>query len=238
MQFAFWRLLVLNMLTYAVVHAATLTFVTAPGAQSAAGNPVNFVATVTTDTDLITVQLDNLVADPVAIDQVITGLSFTLDFHDLAAIALSNVTGQLIFTPVNGAAPAIDNTDSIDHWGVSSSSATVSTTAISLTAFIGGTPSDGVIGKPGDNGSYNNVNSSITNGHASPLILYDAIFRISLPGVTQSTSIASPVFTLGTSSTDTVNGFVATPEPGTVGMIFLAGAFGLLGFVTNRRSHR
>jgi hypothetical protein len=168
------------------------------------------------------VNLENLLVDPLAVDQVITGVSFVLNLDDTNAVSLVSSSGRLILTPVDGSAPKNDSLDTINHWGVSSSASKGSTT-ITLTAFTGsGPPLDGIIGNPGSNGEYNNANSSITNGHAAPFILQDGTFSLCLPGVTASTTISQVMFTVGTTDTKTINSAsLATPEPGSISLMII-----------------
>lgn len=219
------------------MQASTLQFQTGPGTLSAAGNPVDALITVTTSANTISVELQNLVSDPLAVDQVISGVSFDLNLADTNAINLTSSAGQLIQTPVQGQPPSNDTTDTINNWAVSSSPGS-NTTQVVLTSFLGsGPPSDGVIGLPGMNGDYNNANNSITNGHASPFILGQGAFAISLDGVTTDTKVSNIVFTVGTSKTDTVTASVVTPEPSSLSMIGLSALFIGLG-VTRRKSAR
>ncbi len=196
-----------------------------------------FASITTLDNGTISVTLTNNEVDPKAVSQLVSGFQFNLtSAAQIVASQTPTAVGTLIDASVWSATPVVDFADTINHWRYTTTGAT--NTAVAMTALTGGT-ADLLIGKPSASGAYVNANPSITNCHACPLILHDVTFTLALTGVTSATNIntSSVKVLFGTATTgETVNMSATTaptPEPGTLGMLFLG--TGMIGYGFRRR---
>jgi hypothetical protein len=211
-------------------NCATVSYGTTSACGNCGGLPENLLVNITTGNGFITVQLDNMLADPTADTQAISGMLLILNFGTSAAPTLGSSTGSLIKILTKGAAATNDTTDTINAWEVSNTAHTVNTTTIDLDAFLASPPHDLVIGPAGANGKYNNVNNSITNVNHNPYINQIGTFTINLVGVTTSTTVTAATFNVGTAKglciggtvDQCIGGGVLTPEPATFNLLWLA----------------
>lgn len=217
----------------ASASGSVITYTT-PTGSSTSGGPVDASATFTTSADTLTITLNDLLANPLDIGQLISDLDFTLS--DLTG------TSTLLFS---SAQEITINAD-----GTSSTGATVSTGwLLSDSGSPGGLvlcvicaggnaaigPAHTLIGP----GPYTNANGSIAgNQPHNPFLDQVASFTISNPSITANTLVTSAIFSFGTISGMNVIGVpggagdVGLPEPGTllllVGGLLSAGLFSRL----------
>jgi hypothetical protein len=186
----------------------------------------------------VTVTLTNLLQNPRADAQLISGVRFTATgASGTGALATTN-SGMIATISKGGAYPG-GNSDSLARWKAAETGE-----AITLTALSGGAPNQLIIG-PDDmggftgTGSYSDANKSITGKH-NPSVLGSATFEIAIPGITTDSTISDVVFQFGTSANENlVNGQRSTthsnPEPSTLAIWSLLGGVGA--FAASRR-HR
>jgi len=180
----------------------------------------NISAIITTSTDTITVVLDNLLANPTADTQGISGLAFVLDIVDNNTPTFSSQVGQLITIASDGTWSNAGG--AIDHWQVTNTGVTASNTSINMDTLVAaGQKSNLVIGDPAANNVYSAANNSIA-GKFNPWIKNEGSFVIHLVGVTVNTHVTSATFNVGTATGQGVNASVAVPEPGSWTLLSLA----------------
>jgi hypothetical protein len=204
-------------------HAATVTFVTPPGATTS--GPVDASATFTTGANFIDVSLSNLQPNITDVAQALSNLSFTYSGSDLGvpldAISVGEertVAGNGTFTTGSGVPTG---------WAVTSLGS--STLLLNVLGTPTG-PAHLIIGPPGSGGTYSNANGSIAgNGPHNPFLNQLADFEIILVGITADTTIMGATFSFGTTAGINVPGVPPTspvPIPGAL-PLFATGLAGL-----------
>ena len=218
----------------APVHAGMITYVTPPGATVGAG-PVDASATFTTSANTLTIGLNDLLANPTDIGQLLSDLSFTLGnggsltgaTETAASSAEITVAGNGSFTgptPISGVA--------VVGWPFAVNSATAGTLDVLVGPGHAG-PAHLIIGPPGAGGTYSAANGSIAgNGPHNPFLSESATFTITGTGITADTTITSATFSFGTTSGINVDGVTAVPEPSSfvlnlcgIGVVVLVGSY-------------
>jgi len=183
--------------------AATFTFATASGA-TAGGEAVSASATVTTNANgTVSVTLNDLLANPMDVGQLISDFDFTLS-NGATSGTLTSSSGTTIFIGSGGT--TTPGTTGSTGWGVNNNV----NGGIQLDAlgFVG--PAGLIIGP----GPYTNANSSIAgNGPHNPFILDTATFTLLVSGVTDTTSVTSATFSFGTTPGVNVPGVPGNPPP-------------------------
>jgi hypothetical protein len=217
----------------ASVNANTVTFVTPAGATTS-GGPVDASAEFTTSSDVLTITLSNLQANPTDVAQLISDLSFGLNSGQTSG-SLSSSSG-LERTVAKGGAFTDAATPVDTGWALTGLQLSVLGTPIG--------PGHLIIGGPDASDKYSNANGSIAdNPSHNPFLAGAVAFTIDIPGLTSDDSVNSATFSFGTTAgIDTVNGIfhipeVIVPDGGTT--VFLLGAaLSTLGLVGRKLASR
>jgi hypothetical protein len=190
-----------------LVSADTITYFTPPGAM-VGGLPVNAAATFTTSAGTVAVTLWNNEADPTGVIQNLSDLRFTL--------ATGEMTGTL--TSSSGLERTVHSGGTYTDGLLVATGWQLETNPLRL--HVLGTPTapaHTVLGLPGVGDLYNNANPSIAgNGPHNPFLTGPISFTMSIPGVTDLSTISSAVFSFGTSEGNDVPGI---PEPATAALV-------------------
>jgi hypothetical protein len=219
-------------------RAATI-FETPPGSTSNA-LPVSARAEFTLVGNELTLVLTNLQADPTAVGQALSDISFrvTESGSTLTAGTLTSDTS----TEVNIAA---DGTPTYPGIVVSTGWALGLLGGTELHLNLLGTPTapeHTIIGPPDAGGVYTSANASIAgNGPHNPFLDQTATFEITIPGITANSVISNVVFSFNTAPGFNVTGECVSgcgtigeiPEPSS--MLFLGGGLLGIGFLRQRR---
>jgi len=184
--------------------AATITYSTATGATTG-GGAVSATATFTTGDGTLDITLQNLLANPGNIAQVISDLEFTLSGGQTTG-TLTSSSGTTIF--VNSDHSTTPGTTGPTGWGLNQNVA--GGLQLDALGFVG--PAGLLIGP----GPYTDANASIAgNGPHNPFIDQTATFSLSIAGVTADSTVTSATFSFGTTEgAELVPGF--PPEGGPV----------------------
>ena len=222
MRKALWILLavVLGARVTPCAYADSVTYVTPSGSISG-GQPVDASATFTTGSGVITIILTDLQTNPTSVGQLISDLDFVLSSGATGTLASSS--GQEIAVEEDGS--FVLGAVVATGWAFN---ATVSG---GLQLDVLGTPtgpSHLIIGPPGTNG-YTNANGSIAgNAPHNPFLNQTASFLIDAPGVTDSTTVTSAIFSFGTTPGNDVPGTKTVPEPSSLTLLLVGGVVSVL----------
>ena len=173
--------------------AATFNFIT-PAGSTVTDGAVSASASFTTSDGLISVTLNDLLANPTSAGQLLSDISFTYSGSALASGAtLASSSGQEITVADNGTF-TLGGTVATG-WNLIA----VGTSGLHLDALGGSQADHLIIGAPGSGGTYSNANGSIAgNDPHNPFLNQTATFSISLAGITDETSISNVIFSFGT----------------------------------------
>ncbi len=188
-------------------------------------------ATITLDTNRITITLTDLYVNPTSVAQNLSAFWFTTSV-DPSSVSISSSSAAAITVASNGSVTSAGTI--APGWALTEVSAV--TRLDDLAAGASG-PSDTIIGAPGPGGVYSNGNGSITgNGPHNPFLSQSASWTLSEIGVNAATTISNVYFMFGTAENAGVAGsrVSATPEPSTFTMVF--GALAI--FLGARRAKR
>jgi len=214
-------------------YAATVTFVTPPGATTS--GPVDASATFITSANQISVSLSNFQPNITDVAQALSDLSFVYSGSNLSGQLLSSSSGQEITVAGDGTFTTGDTVST--GWALSSPASNALLLNV-LGTPIG--PAHLIIGPPDAGSVYSNANGSIAgNGPHNPFLNQSALFVISLAGITDSTLITSATFSFGTTDGALlVPGAPSTvPIPGALPLFATGlGALGLLGWRRKRKA--
>ena len=214
-----------------------VTFETAPGSTTV-GGPVDASATFAITGNTLTVTLQDLLANPTDVAQVLSDLMFSIN-APTAGTTLSTSSAQEI--SIDGSGHATLGATGTTGWTLSSPG---SGTLLLCVICAGGNapvaPAHLLIGPAGPGGVYTNANGSIANnGPHNPFLNQTASFTITSASFTSDTTVTSALFSFGTTPGIEVPGVptfprvppTAVPEPGT--LVLLGAAF--LGLRASRR---
>jgi hypothetical protein len=214
-------LLLLTVVATSTVYADTFNFAT-PTGSSTGGGPVNATATVVTGAGTVTITLNDLLANPTDVAQLISDFDFVLN-NGATTGTLASQTGQLINVAGNGtfSIPAGNPTG----WQLNSSVGG----GIQISALGGGAPADLIIGPPGPGNVYSNANGSIAgNGPHNPFINQTGTFLLDVAGVTGTTEVTSATFSFGTTAGVDIPGVPVSSVPEPTSVMLLASTLGAL----------
>ena len=199
-------------------YAATVTFVTPPGATTS--GPVDASATFITSANQISVSLSNFQPNITDVAQALSDLSFVYSGSNLSGQLLSSSSGQEITVAGDGTFTTGDTVST--GWALSSPASNTLLLNV-LGTPIG--PAHLIIGPPGGGGTYSAANGSIAgNGPHNPFLNQSALFTFTSPDITSDTTITSATFSFGTTAGVNVPGVV--PIPGAL-PLFATGLAGL-----------
>jgi len=214
------------LLAASVASAAIITYQT-PAGSDVGGLPVAARATFSTQTDHVTVVLENLQANPTSVSQSLSDLIFVLSDPNANVGVLDASFGVERTIHADG---SFTNGGAVDTgWGLENAA---------LRLHVLGTPigpAHTLIGPPGPGGIYSNANASIAgNGPHNPFLGDSAVFALHVPFVTADTTVEAVVFSFGTTEGVVVPGF-PVPEPSTGTIFLLSSAVGGIVMATLRR---
>jgi hypothetical protein len=244
------RLLLLYAATAAALAGSTaaradmITFAT--GLTTPTGNTghqVDAQATFTItkgagNVDTISIQIENLLPNPVADNQNINGIIFTFTKNPTGTTPVTLTSSSGVDRTIAGNKTYSDVATATTDWNVSFSSPKVTLTAIGNPAA-----EQTVIGGPAADNKYDAANGSLTKGNHDPFLAGDTaarapIFTLTVTGIDPTATIASVMFAFGTNDTTSV---VATghvvPEPSSLALCAV-GLAAALGYVRRRKSTR
>jgi hypothetical protein len=221
----------LSLTTALAAQATTVTFVT-PTGSTANGESVDASAVLTTGTNSLSIALSNLLTASQMHDagQLLSDLSFTLVVSPSPGTVTSS-TGTFIDVGTGGtvtSATSGGTAPDLVAWGLASASNPTSTT-YELDGLAGKpslTPANLIIGgTAGSSTAYSMANSSIAgNKPHNPFVQGTADWVLSIPGVSDTTTVSSVVFSFSTTSGVDVTGVPkpeGVPEPATFGLFGL-----------------
>jgi hypothetical protein len=226
---------------------ASVTTITSSGGTTS-GGPVNAKAVVTTGAGTVMIDLSNLLtaSQVVNVAQNLSDFGFTLSGTGFGTVGDANrtYTGRLIDVGTGGAVTT-DSQNGIpanyNGWDFSNAGGSsfkledLGSSAGPAQLIIGGTS--------GSNTAYSSANGSIANnGPHNPFLQGDAVFSLSISGVTAATNVTSAFFSFGTSAPGgelctgcTTVVIQAVPEPRYVSFLLFGGML-LLATIYYRRS--
>ncbi len=195
-------------------YADSVTYVT-PSGSTSGGQPVDASATFTTGSGVITIILTDLQTNPTSVGQLISDLDFVLSSGATGTLASSS--GQEIAVKPDGS--FVLGATVATGWAFNAN-------AGGLQLDVLGTPtgpSHLIIGPPGANG-YTNANGSIAgNAPHNPFLNQTATFMLDAPGITDSTTVTSAIFSFGTTAGNDVPGTKTVPEPSSLTLLLVGG---------------
>ena len=196
--------------------ADTVTFSTPTGATTS-GGAVDASAMFVTGPGTITITLNDLLANPGNVAQLVSDLNFTLSNGAATGTLSSSSATQISISGHHGTIGSTGETG----WVLNGVSGGLQLDALGAPT----TPSEHINGP----GPYSNANGSIDgNKPHNPFLDGTAQFTIDVAGVTAATTVTGAVFSFGTTPGIDVTGTSSTtsvPEPATLGLL----ALGLLG---------
>ncbi|HEV2362605.1 MAG TPA: PEPxxWA-CTERM sorting domain-containing protein [Caulobacteraceae bacterium] len=204
-------------------QAGAVTFVASgtggDGAESAK-------AVLTTSGHTLDVALSSLIANPKAAGQEVSDIEITFANSPGVVTFQSDSQNFVTITRHKKAANTwTTSTGATTHWGVATSSDTV-TLATAGPGSVGGKPIDLIIG---NSGSFSNANPSITG--RNPQILGTGNFDLMFSGAVPK--ISSVVFSFGTGPDNFLPGQALVPEPASWALMMMGA--GLIGGALRRR---
>jgi MYXO-CTERM domain-containing protein len=205
-------------------RAATFTFATPPHATESSGLAVNTKAIVWTGANEITLELENLEANPLSDAQSLSGFFFTLP-DTPTGLPGTTIPADIanVIQIASGGIVTRDTSSALQDWKV-----TVSGRQIHIDS-LPGSPKQTIIGP----GPYTAANPSVTVGPHNPYIDQIATFTFNANGVTANTIVTNGTFAFGTAEGNNVAGVsepvAAAPEPSA--KVLTLGGLGLLALV-------
>ena len=183
---------------------AELVVLHTPAGSQLDGLPVDVTAVFETDLDTILITLTNNQDDPTSVIQNISDLGFVLSSGE--------TVGSL--TSSSGLERTVKADGTYTDGAMGDTGWELETFGAGLRLHVLGTdigPAHTILGNPGAGDLYNNAKGSIAgNKPHNPFLTGDVTFALSVPGVTEDTTIASAFASFGTTEGNNVE---LVPEP-------------------------
>jgi hypothetical protein len=192
-------------------------------------NPVSAKVEFEISNGIIKIDLYNLLEDPRASNQAISGLLFTTSNpNNPGSVTINSSVGDIINVNDDMTYTNLGTQSPLDRWHVQAPTTT-------LIALGQGQPDHMILGMPDANNLYSSGNTSLTGGQFNPFVLYKAHFELAASDVTDYTMIASVTFLFGTSGNQ-VSGISAVPEPASLALCAIGAAVFLSRRLLRRRT--
>jgi len=169
------------------------------GAVSVGGSAASAEAVFTTGAGVLNITLRNTEADPAAVAQCLSGLSFVLSSGQTAG-TLASSAGKERTIASDGS--FTDGSIVATGWSLNNLFLNVLGTATA--------PTHTIIGGPGAGNLYHGNSSILGNGPHNPFLAGDVTFTIDITGLTAASTITSTMFQFGTATGSDVT--VQTPN--------------------------
>lgn len=223
---------ILACIASAPAQSNTVSFTT-PGGAAVNDGPVSASATFATGTNSIQITINDLLANPTSVGQLVSDIFFRADGLTSGTGGANVPSASYVSVGSGGSTSAgaccanweLTNTNGVYH----------------LAALAGGAhtgPAYLIIGPPDGNGVYSDANGSIArNRPHNPFIQQSASFTLGVIGATASTIISDVVFSFGTQEGVNVPAVTAVPIPAAA-WLFGSGLLGLSALAKRRRQGR
>ena len=219
--------------------ASPIVFQTATGA-TAGGNPVSAQAVFALGTNTLEIGLGDSLANPIAVAQLISGMSFALS-NGLSSGSLSSSGAYFIAVSTSGSFAAAGH--GATSWLLQTGTSGFDLCEICYNVNGGARAAELIIGPPDSQDIYSGAMGSISgNRPHNPFINQSGSYTLDIPGLSSSDTISNVVFRFGTTfgqvtsdgvCTDNCGG-TSVPEPGALAL-FAAGLLGCALFINRRR---
>ena len=223
---------VLACIAAAPVNANLYSFTT-PGGSAVNDGPVSASATFATSTNSIQITINDLLANPTSVGQLVSDISFRADGLTTGAGGANVPSGSYVSV---GSGGSTSGGACCANWELTNTNGIYHLTALAGGAYTG--PAYLIIGPADGNGVYSDANGSIArNRPHNPFIAESALFTLGVIGATASTVISDVVFSFGTQAGVDVPAVTAVPIPAAA-WLFGSGLLGLGAMAKRRRLAR